>query len=204
MKIFRKEADYAAFLKLLVEGKEHAKVELFGFCLMSNHWHLILRPERDEDLAAYLSWVTNTHVKRYRSHYSKTSGHLYQGRFKSFPVQCDSYFLTALRYVEANPLRAGLVRDPIQWRWSSLGCQKELKEELLDRWPVDRPRDWPQIVKESLPQGQLERVRTSVNRGRPLGDEAWLGRMVKAMKLEFTLRRRGRPAKDKPEEKAIG
>jgi putative transposase len=111
MGVFRKPGDYLAFLELIRDGKERAGVELFGFCLMPNHWHLVLRPRRDTDLAAYLSWVSNTHVKRYRGHYRKTSGHLYQGRYKSFPVDTDSYLLNLLRYVEANPRRARLVGD---------------------------------------------------------------------------------------------
>ncbi|HEY8751382.1 MAG TPA: transposase [Tepidisphaeraceae bacterium] len=119
MNIFRKPGDYLSFLQLLLDGKDKADIELFGFCLMPNHWHLVLRPKGDGDLAAYLSWVTNTHVKRYRSHYKSTSGHLYQGRYKSFPVQEDSYFLTLLRYVEANPLRAGMVAKAEQWTGSS-------------------------------------------------------------------------------------
>jgi len=107
MGVFRKRGDYGAFLQLLPDGKDKAKIELFGFCLMPNHgstelaevWHLVLRPRGDRDLARYLSWVTNTHVKR--AHYRRTSGHLYQGRYKSFPVEDDVYFRTLMRYVEA-------------------------------------------------------------------------------------------------------
>src|SRR5947207_9479009 len=83
MRIFRKPGDYRAFVHLLIDGLEYARVDVLGFCLMSNHWHLVLRPSRAGDLAVYLSWVSNTHVKRYRAHYRKTSGHLYQGRYKS-------------------------------------------------------------------------------------------------------------------------
>ena len=104
LKIFRKPGDYAAFVDLLIDAKQKADIKVMGFCLMPNHWHLVLRPRGDGDLAAYMSWLTNTHVKRYRSHYKQTSGHLYQGRYKSFPVEEDDYFLTLLRYVEANPL----------------------------------------------------------------------------------------------------
>src|SRR5690348_16277831 len=103
MGVFRKDGDYKAFLDVLMEASDKAAVELFGLCLMPNHWHLVLRPESGKDLPAYLSWLTNTHVKRYRAHYPRTSGHLYQGRYKSFPVKDDHYFLTLLRYVEANP-----------------------------------------------------------------------------------------------------
>ena len=117
--VFRKPGDYLAFLQLLLDGKTKAQIELFGFCLMPNHWHLVLRPKGDRDLAGYLSWVTNTHVKRYRAHYRRTSGHLYQGRYKSFPVEDDVYFRTLMRYVEANPLKAKLVDHAQDWQWSS-------------------------------------------------------------------------------------
>src|SRR5215469_15554598 len=173
MGVFRKPGDYLAFLRLLQLGKEKAQIELFGFCLMPNHWHLVLRPRRDHDLAAYLSWVSNTHVKRYRAHYKNTSGHLYQGRYKSFPVQEDAYFLTLMRYVEANPLPPKLVTRAEQWPWSSLGCDAEVAGELLDEWPLRRPRNWCELVNQALPEGQRQRVKESLERGRPLGDEQW-------------------------------
>jgi putative transposase len=195
MGIFREPVDYEAFLKLLVDGKEKADVEVFGFCLMPNHWHLVLRPKTDTDLAAYLSWVTNTHVKRYRVHYRRTSGHLYQGRYKSFPVEEDAYFLTLLRYVEANPRRAKLVVKAEQWRWSSLGCDRKLAERLLDPWPLDRPRGWRGIVNQPLSDDDRDRVETSLERGRPLGSDAWTLRMARRLDLQYTLRPRGRPRK---------
>ena len=195
MGVFRKPGDYLAFLRLLLEGKEKAQVELFGFCLMPNHWHLVLRPKRDKDLAAYLSWVTNTHVKRYRAHYKRTSGHLYQGRYKSFPVQEDSYFLTLLRYVEANPRRARLVARAQSWAWSSLGCGAEWADELLDPWPLGCPPDWLELVNQPLPQDQGRRVKASLDRGRPLGDERWTLKTAKRFGLQYTLNPRGRPPK---------
>jgi putative transposase len=118
--IFHTPGDYAAFVDLLAEGKRHARVDLLGYCAMPNHWHAALIPETAGDLAAYLGWVTNTHVKRYRQyHGSAGAGHLYQGRYKSFPVQDDFHFLWLLRYVEANALRAGLVDRAEAWRWCS-------------------------------------------------------------------------------------
>src|SRR4051812_22663538 len=103
MRIFRKPADYLAFIAILAEALQRVpRIELFAFCLMPNHWHLICRPKSDRDLAAFMSWLTNTHVKRYRAHYSRTSGHLYQGRYKSFPVERDEHLLIVLRYVEGN------------------------------------------------------------------------------------------------------
>ena len=193
MQIFRKPGDYHAFLQLLIDAKQKANIELFGFCLMPNHWHLVLRPKADHDLAAYLSWLTNTHVKRYRSHYPRTSGHLYQGRYKSFPVQTDSYFLTLLRYVEANPLRAHKVRLAGQWPFSSLGCDAKTAATLLDPWPLKRPRNWPALVNEKLPDPQQSRIKDSLNRSRPLGDNAWTLKTAQQLNLQYTLNPRGRP-----------
>ena len=192
MNIFRKPGDYQSFVQLLLDGKDKADIELFGFCLMTNHWHLVLRPHGDADLAAYLSWVTNTHVKRHRSHYKSTSGHLYQGRYKSFPVQADSYFLTLLRYVEANP-RCGSVAQAGQWNWSSLGCDPKLAAKLLDPWPLKRPRNWTALVNETIPAIQRARIESSFQRGRPLGDDAWTIKAAQRLGLQYTINPRGRP-----------
>jgi putative transposase len=197
--IFRKDEDFAAFLKLLAQGRERANVEVFAFCLMHNHWHLLLRPRGDRDLAAYLSWVTNTHVKRYRSHYPTSSGHLYQGRFKSFPVQEDGHFLTAARYVEANPLRAGMVPHAEHWAWSSLGCGRKSASAILSPWPVQRPRGWTGVVNEPQPKLEMGRVLESIQRGRPLGEDLWVKRTAARLGLDYTLNPRGRPRKtEKP------
>ena len=172
-----------------------ARIDLLGFCLMSNHWHLIVRPRANNDLAKYMSWITNTHVKRHRAHRPGSSGHLYQGRFKSFPVQDDPHLLTVLRYVEANPLRAGMVERAQAWPWSSLGCMSQTRDALLCDWPIDRPRAWTTIVNRAMPQRDLASLRTSIARGRPFGAEPWIKRMIDAMGLAFTLRPRGRPRK---------
>lgn len=197
MQIFRKPSDYQAFVELMIAAKQRAEIEIFGFCLMPNHWHLVLRPRRGGDLAAYLSWLTNTHVKRYRAHYRRTSGHLYQGRFKSFAVQEDAYLLTLLRYVEANPRRAKLVGHAQNWRWSSRGCEGKVSKDLLDRWPVDRPHHWSSLVNEPVESADKERLRISFERDRPLGTMGWTLQMAQKMGLQHTLNPRGRPKKKK-------
>ncbi len=195
MKIFRKPGDYKAFIELIAQAKQRADIEIFGFCLMPNHWHLVVRPARDGDLARYCSWLTNTHVKRYRSHYRRTSGHLYQGRYKSFAVQEDAYLLTLLRYVQSNPLRARLVKRAQNWRWSSLGCQGKLSAAILDDWPVDRPGNWTALVNEALVPVDNQRLKASFQRGRPLGGAKWTATMAQRMGLQYTLNPRGRPEK---------
>jgi len=99
-KIFRSVCDYTAFEKILTEGLDKIPMRLTGYCLMPNHWHLLLWPYNDGDLSAFMHWVTMTHSQRWHAVHNTTgTGHLYQGRFKSFPIQTDSYYLTALRYI---------------------------------------------------------------------------------------------------------
>src|SRR5438876_6929149 len=150
-RIFYKDRDFLAFLRVLVEGLARFNIDLLCWCLMNNHWHLVVRPKRGSDLSRFMQWVTVTHARRHHSHYhTRGGGHIYQGRFKSFPVQNDGHFLILCRYVEANPLRAKLVNRAERWRWSSLGYETSdgLKMPAAD-WPVDRPRGWPRIVNEA-------------------------------------------------------
>jgi putative transposase len=200
MEIFRKAGDYDAFVTLMIDAKDRADVEIFGFCLMPNHWHLVLRPKRDCDLADYFSWLSNTHVKRYRAHYLGTSGHLYQGRYKSFVVEEDTYLLTLMRYVEANPVRARKVERAQEWCWSSLGCHATVSEKLLEDWPLDRPRNWTALVNEPIRTADQDRLKASFERGRPLGSAVWTLQMVRRMGLQSTLNPRGRPRKQSEKE----
>jgi len=124
LRIFRKPADFLAFEKILGDGLLRFSMRLCGYCLLSNHWHLLVWPRGDDDLPTFMRWVTLTHVQRYHaSHATIGIGHLYQGRYKSFPVQGDGHYLRVLRYIEANPLHAGLVESPDQWAWSSLAVR---------------------------------------------------------------------------------
>jgi putative transposase len=151
-----------------------------------------------------MRWVGVTHVRRHHEHYhSRGGGHLYQGRFKSFPIQDDRHFLTVCRYVEANPLRAKVVKRAEDWPYSSLrwwpGIGLEVPEGEppvgLGEWPVDRPRNWAAKVNEPLVEKVVEQLRVSVNRGRPFGEADWVVRTAKRLGLENTLRGRGRPRK---------
>ena len=199
MKLFHKPADYNAFVDLLADTAEKVPgVRLLGYCLMPNHWHLILWPRETGELSAYMRWLSNTHVRRWRQHgHSVGQGHVYQGRFKSFPVQDDRHYLTLLRYVEANPLRAKLVRRAERWAWSSRSATKSPDgRELLSAGPLPRPANWPEIVNEPLSDKDLSLAKLSVKRGRPFGDPAWVHRTAERLGLGFTLRERGRPKKD--------
>ena len=105
--LFADDGDYAAFERVLAESLERVPVSLLAYCLMPNHWHLVLRPQKDRQLGAFMQLLATTHVRRWQEHRRRVGwGHVYQGRFKSFPIQQDEHFLTACRYVERNALRA--------------------------------------------------------------------------------------------------
>ena len=195
--IFLKDGDYEAFERILAEGLERYDVELLAYCLLPNHWHLVLCPNQDGQMGQFLRWVTATHTMRYHAHYhSSGEGHVYQGRFKSFPVQDDDHFFVVCRYVERNALRAGLVGRAEDWRWGSLWRwvqKKEPEPKLLSAWPISRLPNWVERVNKPLTDGELKAVRRCARRGSPLGDSAWVEKTVRRMGLESTLRPRGRP-----------
>jgi putative transposase len=193
--IFKKEGDYAAFVKVLRQAKEWQLIRLLSFCLMLNHWHLVLWPHEDGDLSEFMRWLTVTHTQRWHAHYQTAgTGPLYQGRFKSFPVQEDEHFLAVCRYVERNVLRANLVPKAQEWKWFSLD-QALSGDTLLDPWPVDRPRNWRGHVNHPETANELEALRRALVRGCPFGDEQWQQQTAKMLGLEATLRARGRPKK---------
>ncbi|MCC6965219.1 MAG: transposase [Nitrospira sp.] len=197
LSLFEKPADYAAFEKTLAEAQASSRIRIVAYCLMPNHWHLLLWPRHDGELSEVLRWITVTHTQRWHAyHHTAGTGPVYQGRFKSFPVQTDEHFLTVARYVERNALRAKFVDRAESWQWSSLWRRAQGDAKLtawLSDWPVERPRDWIARVNRPQTLSELEALRLSVQRGRPFGEEAWVRRMAKRFGMESTLRPRGRP-----------
>jgi putative transposase len=193
--VFHKDGDYDAFVRLLADAHERLPMRVLGYCLMPNHFHLVLWPKADGDLSRWMQWLLTAHVRRYHQHYH-SSGHVWQGRFKAFPIEEDEHLLTVLRYVERNALRAELVRRVERWRWSSLAArQADPRPAFLHDGPVARPKNWLGYVQEPLTAGELARVRHSVVRGTPFGETKWMERAARRLGLESTLRPRGRPRK---------
>ncbi len=197
LRLFHNEDDYDAFVQILAEGLEHYPVDLLTYCLMPDHWHLVVRPASELALGRLMGWVSVTHVRRHQEQYHRRgAGHLYQGRYKSFPVAEDEYFLTLCRYVEANAKRGKLVESAEQWRWCGLWRRAHRGDGLvLGKWPVERPRNWKALVNAGLSREDLQLVRESVRRGRPLGSERWVLATAARLNLGFTLRGPGRPRK---------
>jgi putative transposase len=189
--LFSKPADFQAFVELMKDAVARFEVDLLAFCLMGNHWHLLLRPRTDDALPRCMAWLTVTHARRHHAHYPNPgSGHLYQGRYKSFPVQSDEHFLVVTRYIHQNPLRANLAARVQDWRWTDLSGMSPVSE-----WPVDRPRRWTTVVNEAMSEADRRRVERSLRRGTPFGSDAWAERTAKRLKLSSTLRDMGRPRK---------
>ena len=199
-----------AFIRVLAEGlQRYPEARLLSYCLMPNHWHLVFWPKRGSDrvLSALMQWLGTTHASRWHTHrHTVGTGPIYQGRFKSFPIEREEHLLTVCRYVERNALRANLVApgSAASWRWCSLwlrGQTAGLDEAesalraLLSDWPVERPSNWSALVNRPQSQKELEAVRHSVQKGRPYGSEAWVARTADRLDLSSTLRGRGRPKK---------
>lgn len=199
--IFKKDEDYRAFLTILAEGLKRYPVDLFAYCLMPNHWHLLLSPREPDALAGYMRWVGVTHVRRYHAHYHIAGGgHLYQGRFKSFPVQAGHHFRSVACYVEANARRAKLVARAEAWRWGSAYHGKHEGLDLkLSRWPTTRPKDWIDQLNQPWEADALKAMRAHATRGTPLGEAEWVSSTAARQGLESTLRPRGRPSKAEKE-----
>ena len=170
--LFETPADYAAFETILQQAVAQTRIRIAAYCLMPNHWHLLLWPRSDGELSEVLRWITVTHTQRWHSYRNTAgTGPVYQGRFKSFPVQTDDHFLAVARYVERNARRAKLVRRAESWKWSSLWRRDQSNPQLtawLSNWPVERPRNWLAQVNEVELAEDLEVLRCSVQRGRPL------------------------------------
>ena len=191
--VFHKDEDFAAFVRLMCEANERLPMRLVGYCLMTNHFHLLLWPLGDGDLSRWMQWLMTSHVRRYHRHY-KGSGHVWQGRFKAFPIQDDDHYLTVLRYVERNPLRANLVERSQDWEWSSLKpTERSGPVGLLSEGPLAKPAQWTRIVNGVETEAELKALRQSAARGTPFGDADWQNATAAELGIEASMRPRGRP-----------
>ncbi len=197
--LFKTKADYQMFEQVLEEAKERVGMRIIAYCVMPNHWHLVLYPDQDGTLSKFVNWLTLTHTQRWHAiHHSIGHGHLYQGRYKSFLCEKDEYFRQLVRYVERNPLRANLVSNAEDWRWGSAWRRDSgtpAQGKLLDEWPVPKPLGYLRQLNEPQSATEVDMMRRAITRGNPVGSEAWKDRMIKKFNLGVTIRPRGRPKK---------
>ena len=216
-RILRSEADFAAFEQVLAEAlaRSGGSVRLLAYCLMGNHWHLVLRTTADGALSPFMKWLTLTHTQRYQAAHQRVGeGPVYQGRFKSFLIERGPHLLTACRYVERNAARAGLVDRAEDWPWSSLWRWRHPDADVdedpplaLSPWPTagvgtpaadgsGRPRQWLRQVNTPLSEAELAAVRAASAKCRPYGSERWARRLIDRFGLQSTTRDPGRPPQD--------
>lgn len=173
--LFECDADYAAFESVLMTAMSRYDVALFAYCIMRNHWHLVISPGTDGELSRCMHWLTTTHARRWqlvRRH--SEYGAVYQGRFKAIPIGGDDHFLWVCRYVERNALRSALVRRAEDWRWSSLWrrCNRQ-GTDCLAEWPVAEPSGWVALVNTPQSVDEIAAFRRSMHRGEPFGAQEW-------------------------------
>ncbi|MBI2827348.1 MAG: transposase [Planctomycetia bacterium] len=197
MRLFDKDADFDAFERIVEKTLRTRPMRMIAWCLMPNHWHLVLWPEHNGDLGAFMQKLTITHARNWQEHRRRVGdGHLYQGRYKSFPVEGDEHFYHVLRYVERNALRANLVERAEEWRWGSLWRRQQVAADvspLLSDGPLPLPKRWLAHVNTPQSEVELEALRRSVRRGQPYGSDHWVKTTAHRLGLVSTIRARGRP-----------
>ena len=197
--VFHGADDYDAFLDLMAESSVRTAMRILAYCLMPNHFHLALWPREDGEVSRWMHWLMTTQVRRYLGRY-RSSGHVWQGRFKAFPIQEDEHLLSVMRYIERNPLRAGLVGRAEEWPWSSLRWVSAPAQAPVRLEPGTVPRGmlWVEGVNAVTADVELGNIRDSVRRDRPFGTSGWTLETAKVLNLEYSLRSRGRPRGVKP------
>ena len=195
MQVFNDMDDYEYFLELLEKASKRENVEIHSYCLMPNHFHLLLIPKEANSLSRLMQWVMTSHVRYYHKK-NKTSGHIWQGRYKSFIVEKESYYITLIRYIEANALRAKLVRNAEDWDYGSLMEREHKHRTLLSKPYMELYEEWIEYVNTPMREAELNTIRNSVNRQAPLGDEKWQVETATKYGMLSTLNQRGRPRKD--------
>jgi putative transposase len=207
LRLFKKDEDYAAFNRILVEAHQRLPIRILDWCLMPNHWHFVVYPRCDDEVTGFFRWLTHTHAMRAITHRRTLGmGPLYQGRFKSLPVQRDEHLETLLRYVQRNPLRAALVRQARRWKWGGHWARRngdDALRGLLSPWPIAEPADWDAWVDAPQTPAEIAALREHIRRSRPYGSKQWTQATAQKLSLEWTLRPRGRPRSEQDVGKEI-
>ena len=197
LRLFEHDGDYRAWLGAFAEAQGRVPIDVFAYCVMPNHFHLVLRPKRDGDLAEFMRLGTVTHSMRWhRYRGTGGTGAVYQGRYRAFPVQTERYFFNVCRYVESNPLRASLVTQAEDWSWSSLSARCKNRHVLaVCEWPILPPPDWLSLVNDIPGLPEIDAIRRAIAKNRPLGDPDWSLAAARSLGLSKGLRPPGRPPK---------
>ena len=197
-RIFQSAKDFDNFLRLMRETSAHVPMRICAYCVMPTHWHLVLWPTVDGAISLYVHRLSTLHSMQHRRRRRSVGhGHVYQGRFRSFPVEGSRYYFNVVRYVEANALRAGLVNRAEAWPWSSLSARIS-GSPLVHPGPLPLPDNWVELVNARAQQDELDMLRACLGAGRPYGASQWVERTAVSLGLTQTMRPRGRPRQASP------
>ena len=188
---FFSDDDYQAYLGLMHEWCAHYQVDIWGYCLMPNHVHLIAIPSSEESLALAIGEAHRRYTRRVNFR-EQWRGHLWQDRFASY-VMDQYYLLSCVRYIEMNPVRARLVSNPAEWRWSSARAHLDGHDDDLVRAAALLEivnTDWAEFLSAEMTTGEVTAMRKHERTGRPLGDPAFLERVENSLGRVL---RRGKP-----------
>lgn len=196
--LFEKDADFEAFIAVVLESLTKIRVEIIAFELMPNHWHFVVTCDRIEEISKWMHWVTGTHANRWNgAHGCRGSGAVYQGRFRAVPIQRGISLIRVCRYVERNALRKGLVSAAENWVWSSLHSVRNNCDLIpLAQWPILKPENWLELVNSDETSQEFDDLRLCIRRNQPIGDPDW--QKAVAPFIGQTMRRRGRMKKRVP------
>jgi putative transposase len=193
--LFHKSGDFRAFLLALADTARRIPMRILAYCIMRNHFHLLLWPYKGVDLPDFMHLLMSVHIGRYLRHYPPASpGHVYQSRYTNSIVENGGSLLAVAKYVEANALTADIVKRAEDYPWSSASpLALDDDRPVITDWPVPKPAQWSALLNLRTPAQEMKRIQRSAARGAPYGSPAWVDRVVKEYGLEHTVRRRGRP-----------
>lgn len=202
-KCFLAEADFLVYLALLREARERHGGALHAYCLMGNHVHLLLTPDSETQCAVMMHRVSQRYASYFNRRYGRT-GTLWEGRFRSCVVESSRYVLECCRYIELNPVRAGLATDPSAYPWSSYAVSTGARvDPLITAHPevaAIGASAYLRLVAEGMRPALVNSIRDAINGGYPLGGDAFVARLGAAAGRKLTRGRAGRPAKQKDEQ----
>lgn len=205
--VFAGDDDYAYYLKNLVYFKKLFGCKIYSYCLMTNHVHLIVDPgDTAESLSLLMKRVAGRQT-RYVNKLEKRTGSLWEGRYKSSIISTREYLTACCRYIELNPLRAGMVTDPVEYKWSSYPCKAEGKKDLsVDFYPLyqalgenkrKRQKMYTEYVLGTVPECEIKLIREALQRGQVTGGERFREGISRKLGIRLSNRGPGRPKKHK-------
>ncbi len=194
METFFREEDYQAYLTIMAEWCRKFRVSVWAYCLMPNHVHIIAVPETEEGLRMAIGEAHRRYSAMINRR-QKWTGHLWQGRFSSFPMD-ETYLFSAVKYIEMNPVRANLSADPYSWKWSSVKAHADGKDDILVKVSplLEMVGDWKSFLAEA-DEEDADKIRRHERTGRALGSDAFLDSLEQTLMRTVKLQKVGRKKK---------